>query len=160
MTNHKRTVILMRGISGAGKTTRAKLIVSKAHANFYVAKSVSADDYFTDSNGKYHFDPSKLSLAHDTCFENYVRLLLEYRRVNKAIIVVDNTNLEFRYVERYIEAAKAIGYRIRVVQITATTEVGYQRNVHNVPLDTLIRQQKQYNKEYDLFWSYNFSCIC
>ena len=55
-------LILIRGISGSGKTTMAKELLKVIDA-----KHFEADMYFTDIYGDYNFDPSKLKDAHLWC---------------------------------------------------------------------------------------------
>jgi uridine kinase len=92
-----KTVILLRSVSGAGKSTLANLLASNER---WV--SVCADDYFTDINGNYNFDASKLGEAHRLCQENFMYWL------NNAVvgIVVANTNTKERDFSFYEKAAK------------------------------------------------------
>jgi adenylate kinase family enzyme len=55
-------LILIRGISGSGKTTHAKELLKENHT----LSHYEADMYFY-KNGKYKFDPNKLNLAHHLC---------------------------------------------------------------------------------------------
>jgi hypothetical protein len=95
-----KTVILLRSVSGAGKSTLANLLASNER---WV--SVCADDYFTDINGNYNFDASKLGEAHRLCQENFMYWL------NNAVvgIVVANTNTKERDFSFYEKAAKEAG---------------------------------------------------
>lgn len=57
----KKILYILRGVSGCGKTTAAKVICSE---EFFC----SADDYFYKiGNGEYAFDAKKLGAAHMYC---------------------------------------------------------------------------------------------
>ncbi|CAC5398331.1 CNP [Mytilus coruscus] len=59
-----KTMFIMRGVSGSGKSTLVRLI-----GNIYRDSRIcSADQYFM-KNGKYQFDKSNLSIAHEKCGE-------------------------------------------------------------------------------------------
>lgn len=98
---NKPTVIVLRGVSGSGKTTFAKLLASQW--GYFVA---SADDYFTDIDGNYNFDASKLGDAHAFCRKNFQIAL------NNPLcrgIVVANTNTKESEFSFYENAAKEAG---------------------------------------------------
>lgn len=96
-----KTVILLRSVSGAGKTTFANLL---AKNEGYVV--VSADDYFTDAAGNYNFDASKLGVAHAQCQELFMYWLTN---TDAKCIIVANTNTKERDFSFYEKAAKEHG---------------------------------------------------
>lgn len=51
-------LVVIRGLPGSGKSTFAKTL------GYY---HFEADQYFTDLNDEYHFDPAKLKEAHEWC---------------------------------------------------------------------------------------------
>ena len=59
-------MFIMRGISGSGKSTKAREIMAKENSCGNAAIICSADDFFMAS-GKYKFDASKLGQAHAWC---------------------------------------------------------------------------------------------
>ena len=96
-----KTVIVLRSVSGAGKTTFANLL---AKNEGYVV--VSADDYFTDASGNYNFDASKLGAAHQQCQELFMYWL---SNTDAKCIIVANTNTKERDFSFYENAAKEHG---------------------------------------------------
>ena len=116
-----KTVILLRSVSGAGKSTLANLLASNER---WV--SVCADDYFTDINGNYNFDASKLGEAHRLCQENFMYWL------NNAVvgIVVANTNTKEQDFSFYEKAAKEAGAMF--ISLIVENRHG-NTDVHNVP---------------------------
>jgi uridine kinase len=116
-----KTVILLRSVSGAGKSTLANLLASNER---WV--SVCADDYFTDINGNYNFDASKLGEAHRLCQENFMYWL------NNAVvgIVVANTNTKERDFSFYEKAAKEAGAMF--ISLIVENRHG-NKDIHSVP---------------------------
>ena len=125
-----KTVKLLVGIPGSGKSTYTK--------QFPNAVIVSADHYFTNSNGDYNFDKTKLGKAHDECFYLYVKAILE----KKDMVIVDNTNAKRRDLFRYLEFANVHKYNVELVYIKCDPEVAFKRNVHEVPLETIQKMHK------------------
>jgi uridine kinase len=116
-----KTVILLRSVSGAGKSTLANLLASNER---WV--SVCADDYFTDINGNYNFDASKLGEAHRLCQENFMYWL------NNAVvgIIVDNTSTKERDFSFYENAAKEHGAMF--ISLVVENRHG-NKDIHSVP---------------------------
>jgi uridine kinase len=117
----KKTVLLLRGASGSGKSTLANLLASNER---WV--SVCADDYFTDINGNYNFDASKLGEAHRLCQENFMYWL------NNAVvgIIVDNTSTKERDFSFYENAAKEHGAMF--ISLVVENRHG-NKDIHSVP---------------------------
>lgn len=125
-------VIIMRGVSGAGKSTW----IRNNYPLATLRSVVSADHYFTDAHGIYRFDPNKLGEAHGAC----LRLYLEHIRKIDPLIVVDNTNTTVAEIAPYYALAEAYGYEVEIVTLTVEPALAYERNVHKVPLTTIDRQ--------------------
>jgi uridine kinase len=97
-----KTVILLRSVSGAGKSTLADLLASNEG---WV--SVCADDYFTDIDGNYNFDVSKLSDAHAFCRKNF-QIALNNPLCRGVIVANTNTKeIEFSFYEKAAKEADA-----------------------------------------------------
>ena len=90
-------VLILRGISGSGKSSVARAIVS-AHPPGTVAVC-SADDFFLQG-GVYRFDFNQLGAAHEACRRSFDSALR--RRI--PIIILDNTNTTLREYEPYVSA--------------------------------------------------------
>lgn len=118
-----KTVVIMRGISGSGKSTYVR-------KNFPDAAVCSADDYFIKAQtGEYQFDATKLKEAHEQCFGNFKRGLERQEQ----LIVVDNTNTRLWEFERYFNSAYAAGYDIKIIRMSCPSSVAAVRNEHDVP---------------------------
>ena len=119
-----KKVIIIRGISGAGKSTFIK-------KNFSFAEICSADHYFINDRGDYNFNPKQIGSAHGACkarFQNAVK-------TKKPLIVVDNTNTKTWEFLPYIQTAKAHGYEVEVIRLQPDWQTAAKRNVHKVPED-------------------------
>ena len=126
-----KTLYLIRGISGSGKTTLAHNLSQ----GLYDVAVISADDFFTDVNGVYHFDPEKLKAAHEHC-QKRCENNMEVRAHN---IVVHNTFTRQWELNPYKEFARKYGYTI--FEIICNNDFG---NIHNVPIETINKQKERF----------------
>lgn len=123
-----RTVVICRGVSGAGKS---------AFAKFLGGVICCADDFFME-DGKYNFDATKLKLAHEACrikFEEAIRR-------GESRVVVANTNTQNWEFEPYMNFAKEHGYT--VFSLIVENRHGGE-NVHGVPLEVLEKQAQRFH---------------
>ena len=134
--NTDRSVILLRGVSGAGKSTVAKL--------FAEPKVVcTADDYF-EKGGEYDFDPSKLGQAHTEC-QNKFECALQDPNVKN--IIVANTNVKPSDYKYYVDVAAKHG--VKVISLVIENRHG-GKNVHGVPDFVLDRQRNSLQNDLSL----------
>lgn len=120
---HSLVLFLVRGLPGSGKSTVASNLGLKVH---------SADDHFTDEDGVYNFDPSKLGDAHAACQSN-TRSSLS----SGFSCVVANTFTQGWEFAPYLRIAEEFDARIVVVDTFdggMTDEELAEKNVHGVPL--------------------------
>lgn len=94
-----KRIIILRSASGAGKSTVA---------NLFGGNSVvcCADDFFTDKDGNYNFDPDFLGNAHGMCKNKFLEAL-EDSMVDT--IIVANTNTKPSDFQFYIDEAEKRG---------------------------------------------------
>ncbi len=127
----EKNVIILRGVSGCGKSTFASMLARHNSG----AVVVTADDYFTDSWGLYKFDASKLGAAHSQCFERFEDALYN-PQVNT--IIVANTNTSPKDFKNYVHAAETYG--VHVTYVVLENRHG-NNDVHNVPSEVKERQR-------------------
>lgn len=113
---------LFRGLPGSGKTTAAKALCDTVF---------SADDFFTDDDGVYNFDASKIKDAHADC-----RYRTEMALAQDADVAVANTFTEEWEMAPYFGLAKVYG--ARVFTFVVENRHGGQ-NVHDVPQHVIDR---------------------
>lgn len=123
-----KTVIILRGVSGSGKSTFADYL-SKLSSDTIVC---TADDYMM-VNGEYKFDPKKLGFAHLSCQHKFIEAL----KNNVNLVIVANTNTAEKDVRVYLDEAKTFGYQ--VFSLVIENRHG-NTDVHSVPSETKIKQ--------------------
>lgn len=128
-----RTVFLIRGLPGSGKSTLSKLLSENGRYPVY-----SIDDYFTDKlSGLYQFDHKLNHLAYTACEENTKKSMEE----GCEKIFVDNTfTLEWE-MEPYYRMAGESNYRIFV--LTVENRHGGQ-NQHGISMEQIQRMAIKY----------------
>ena len=121
-----KTLILVRGLPGAGKSTFAKTL-GGIH--------IEADHYFM-KDGEYKFDASKLKQAHEYC-----RISAEGWMMEGYNIVVSNTFTTSKEMQPYYELAEKYGYQ--VCSLIVENRHG-STSIHSVPDDTLDKMEKRF----------------
>jgi predicted kinase len=122
-------LILLRGVSGSGKSTFAQLLAQDFKCNHW-----EADMYFNDPHtGEYNFNAAHLGQAHGWCYQNFMTDVILSNDV-----IVSNTSTTEYDIQRYIDTAKEYGYTV----VSLVVENGHGgKNIHNVPEATLQRQE-------------------
>ena len=126
-----KILYIIRGLSGSGKTTLAQEIANPiwcSDRKSFFKDVYSADDYFTDEQENYNFDPAELANAHADCFSK-VELAMT-KDILK--VVVANTFSQSWEAEPYFKLAKKYNYSPFVIECQNTFE-----NVHEVPKKTI-----------------------
>lgn len=156
------TIIIMRGISGSGKTALARQFITESEALYprvpcsrrgrrFSPPTVvycCADDVMIESDGVYRFKPSLLPYAHKSCWEKFTAAVTN---PHVRVVIVDNTNIRQEHLMKYITGVyKVARFRkknFKVVTIWAkdATDVAtcFARNIHSVPEETVRRQHSE-----------------
>jgi len=147
-------VIILRGISGSGKSREAQALLHEAE---YKGEVISTDDYFVNDEGTYVFDKSKLNEAHAWC----LRTFIEHVRKNHPAVssdftlIVDNTNTRIEEAAPYVQIAKAYGCHLRVITLRCDFSLALSRNIHKTPSDVLWAQYQRIEKvEIPPWWNH------
>jgi predicted kinase len=116
-------LIIIRGIPGSGKSTKAREIISEREGS---VDHFEADMFF-ERDGEYRFDPTKLKDAHEWC-QNQTRASLEAGRD----VIVSNTFVKRWEAQPYLDMAEELGADVKI--IICKGEYG---SVHGVPEDRI-----------------------
>lgn len=126
------SLILLRGLPGSGKTTLAKLLSEDGK---YPVLSI--DNYFTNEEGRYQFDPYKNHLAYKQCEE----LTEEQLKKFTPKVFVDNTfTLEWEMEPFFKMAAH---YNCRIFILTVENRHAGKNN-HNINDEQLAKMAAKY----------------
>jgi len=142
ITRPTQELVIMRGIPGSGKSTKAKSLVGEG--------VIHSTDTLIEATGDYagYFkrmveskDWSQHGRMHNSNFKNAQTSMLN----GVSPVVVDNTSIKASEPKKYVEAALRMGLdeaNITIVDVAdggVSVEVLAERNTHNVPLDTIKR---------------------
>ena len=134
-----KKVVILRGISGSGKSTYGKTHYPDAvvcSADAHRMQKVTNPDGTTSR--VYRFDASMVGADHSNCLNDFI---VEIER-GSPLIVVDNTNIRLWEIQNYVKLARIFGYVIEIVEMTLyfndDAKLCAQRNIHEVPEETVL----------------------
>lgn len=137
-----RQVVILSGVSGAGKSTYAEKLLTETQGI-----KVSADHYFMWED-MYKFDPTKLGEAHADCFRRFISHL--QAPFSWSCVVVDNTNTTVEEIAPYILGAQAFDYQaeVRTLWVPAryTAAQLAARCIHGVSAGAIQKQRDRLQK--------------
>lgn len=137
----KKAVILV-GLPGSGKSTKALDIAQKALLESSVA--YHSTDLFMMENGEYKWTREKLGWAHKSNQEAFQQSL----DMKIGVVICDNTNIRARDRRFYIDAAQAAGYELQTIVVGSFDEDSCKlyaaRNTHGVSLETIQEMARVY----------------
>ena len=126
----KKSLIIIRGIPGAGKTSFAKMLGTKAIC--------TADDYHTSRDGVYNWKPENISKAHFWCQKKCMRFM----QIGVEKVVVANTSTTEEEMTPYFVMAKVFGYKVFSVIIENRHE---GKDNHDVPEATIEKMKNRFS---------------
>lgn len=133
-------LIIIRGISGGGKSTKAKSLVGDGvihSTDSLIEQTTNYDEFFRKMKEANNF--SDLSRMHSLNLKNACKSLSE----GISPVIIDNTNLRANEPKAYVKHALNIGLadeNIKIVDIGTggvDANVLFERNQHGVPLDKI-----------------------
>lgn len=151
MSPRIKTVVLMRGIPGVGKS----YVVNQQFSKAFVC---STDRFFINPRTQaYEFDASKLGEAHGNCLKAFLHAITD----NEPLVVVDNVNAKALDMAPYVALGEAFGYHVRIITLLPTMSLPdiAKRNVHGVPLEKIQRYDVELTVESKLlprWWHHEF----
>ena len=128
-------LILVRGVSGAGKSTIADMMDWLGHRTV----SFSTDDMFM-VDGNYEFDPSLLGENHAATVQKVRDVMIARYEVKiPETIIVHNTFTEEWEMKPYFELAEDFNWRVHTIIVENRHG---SKSIHDVP-DDVIKAQKE-----------------
>ena len=128
-------LILVRGVSGAGKSTIADMMDWLGHRTV----SFSTDDMFM-VDGNYEFDPSLLGENHAATVQKVRDVMIARYEVKiPETIIVHNTFTEEWEMKPYFELAEDFNWRVHTIIVENRHG---SKSIHDVP-DDVIKDQKE-----------------
>jgi len=137
-----KTLYIVRGVSGSGKTTFAKELAER-----YACRYFEADMFFVRVDGAYTFNPAKLSEAHEWCFEQ-VRMEV----CDEYDVIVSNTFTRLWEMRKYIDLALDHGYQVRIVTCT-----GRYENIHGLTEEMVEKQRARFQSNMEIAKELNWN---
>lgn len=149
-------VIILRGISGSGKTHVAEEIENTATEETII---FSADHFWMDGED-YKFNPADLQKAHDNCLIEFTRLIAYPEDPKRAKrfgwVVVDNTNTRAAEIAPYYQLAQAYGHNVHILSILCDLNWALERNIHETPNHVIWKQfQRMHTEELPTWWRHS-----
>lgn len=144
-----KTFVILRGVSGAGKTYESRNIIKELSSHSPISSFLiaSTDDYFIDAEGKYTFEAHLLKRNHDLNFKRVVTAF----SIDIQVVILDNTNIKTSHYRHYEKIAKVFGYEVKKLLIgkldVESVREYHARSLHQVPLDILIRNADEFEAD-------------
>lgn len=126
----EKTLIILRGVSGAGKSTVADML---AEGLWPVCE---ADKFHYTEDGVYDWKPENIQAAHAWC-QSEVKDMMGW---NISRIIVSNTSTSEKELKPYLDLAAENRYR--VISLVVENRHGND-SVHNVPQETRDAQERR-----------------
>ena len=140
VTRPSQELIIMRGIPGSGKSTKAKSLMGKGaihSTDDVISASGDYKKFFADMVAANDF--SRIGNMHKQNLQNAIQSM----ESGVTPVIIDNTNIRAFEPKAYIQKALELGYddnNIKIVDIGtggASAEELALRNTHGVPLEKI-----------------------
>lgn len=145
-------VRIMRGLPGSGKSYFANNVLPPMLSCTHTIHS--ADQYFTDVQGNYNFDPKGLPEAHRQCRSGFLASILKCDphgfSINPEVeppelIIVDNTNTMPTEIAFYYDLATIYTQDVEILTLSPPTSMSWddwleqchEQNQHGVPMKSI-----------------------
>lgn len=129
-----RKLIIMRGLPGSGKSTKARALAEQHGGQVF-----STDDYFVGADGVYRFDGKRIAAAHEWNQERARSAM----RDGVPCVIIDNTNTQAWEAREYCVAGTFHAYEIEFCEADTPwafdPPVLAQKNAHGCPLEAIER---------------------
>lgn len=127
-----KQLIILRSISGAGKSTFANFLSESIYGDVKVFEA----DKFMVENGEYKFFPSKLGYAHNQCRTGVEKAMND----SCPVIILSNTSTTEKEIQPYLDLA--LNFNYIVTSLIVENRHG-NKDIHGLNEETLSRQEKR-----------------
>ena len=134
IAKNTKNLILVRGISGSGKSTFAEEFL------YPISLIISTDDFFM-INGEYQFDPNLLAENHVKCLKSVESEMESPQQDICPNIVVHNTFTQAWEMEPYKELANKYGYNFYTIIVENRHK---SSSIHDVPEHIISKQRDRF----------------
>lgn len=137
-----KTLIIIRGLPGAGKTTLAELIANLCPG----AALCSEDEFWTDANGDYHFDPNTREKAFIALVNNTVNAM------HKGVkcIVIHTADLSMNSPDWYVILSTAHICDYQIFPLLLQRNTSNPPSIHNVSEAEMDRLRQSMEHELEI----------
>lgn len=125
-------LVIYRGLPGSGKSTLARQNVDHIRSRGLLIEHIEADMYFTDAQGNYKYDPTKIKEAHEWCQEQTKKFLR-----NGVAVIVSNT---FTTAWELLPYFRMLPWE----DILILVATGKYENVHGVPPEVIEKMKNRW----------------
>lgn len=142
-----KLLILMRGVTGCGKSTKARALVEE-YKTLYGADAVifSTDDFYV-RDGEYKWNPAAIGHAHCWNQLRAIQAMID----NWEVVIIDNTNTQAWEARPYVQAAVKLGYDVEIVEPSTPwafdADELAKKTTHGVPLETVRAMIARYERD-------------
>jgi predicted kinase len=139
-----KTLYLIRGLPGSGKTTLARMIQTYMEDHYYDSSHYEADMYHINKDGKYEWRPENVPHAHSWCKVQTEEAMIK----GDDCIIISNTFTQMWEIAPYIELANRYGYQVQgiIVATDLTDEQLAVRNHHSVPVESIRKMRERWEQ--------------
>lgn len=128
-----KTMFLIRGVPGIGKTTFAKNLLEEHVNDIPLWIHIETDQYWFRPDGTYDFNFKYLSNAHEWCYRTVKS------KLGMKSVIVSNTFTTHKEMVPYIDLATEFDYKLIVIR--CGTEYG---SIHSVPETTMEKMRNRF----------------
>ena len=133
-----KTVFILRGIPGTGKTILA--------GDMEVEMGFICSPYhFFNAPVGWETLSFHLEHARNSCFHTFIRCL---NSDTYDTVIVDDTHVRVHEFRNYIELAKMLGHRVEIHEFVVESIKDFalcmERNIHHCPLEVMLRMAKEW----------------
>lgn len=127
-------LFLIRGVPGSGKSTAARAITGATGVE------IAADDFFVGDDGKYRYNGSKISEAHEWCHDQ----VKDFMERGVTPVAVHNTFTKRWEMMAYYRFAVEYGYTVHTLVAENRHD---STNIHNVPENKVDEKRENFELE-------------